>query len=627
MKEVKWLGGIILLFLAIFAGLFVACQNEDYDTFQTEGLDVGVQFLKLSDDDTNIAGKLVINAGSPEIDIKWNTESLCNIDTAQTKISVKNGICTLPIKWKEKLANGSYGPNGIAYKAGVQITAGKYSKYVPLIWAEQIDSTKVMESIPLTRAAGDPMPRVTQITMVPSTVNMNEELGGSMYVGLSNVAFAIFDWSEFSTDMNIDMSMLPTSITASQMLDFKWKAGGAPAFEFSARVIAMSEGLTQTGIVQFVRTPSQITLAANPTTLNLTSNNGAQGSSVITTNDSQGWSASISEGDWFTITTSGVGGGTLVATASSANNTGAARTGKITVSSKSSPSIQTIITVVQAANAGPDPDKVYNLKVMTIGGLAINNGGIKVGPNNPVTPPWGGIPYINGLGSLLSNNFGAYTVAKYNLTFYNYYCGGYNGSQNSIDFAGAVTMLRTYDIDIACLYFDWNASPTAAQANEILAWVAEKPNRGLIFTFDYPASQTGLTSALGLYDRKMGGGTNGFNMMTPAYTDPTYQAIAVNGKFGNISYSTFRPVDNDYGNVSLQSCQSAGFVPIMLDGQGRVVVAANPTKRIFFHGETQFCQTPVLNANGTMTTTAYGAYPQLIGNLWSWLCGQVAAGK
>ena len=625
MKKVKWLGGIILLFLVMFAGLFVACQNEDYDTFQTEGLDVGVQFLKLSDNDTNIAGKLVINAGTPEIDIKWNTEPLCNIDTAQTKISVKNGICTLPIKWKEKLADGSYGPNGVAYKAGVQITAGKYSKYVPLIWAEQIDSTKVMESLPLTRAAGDPMPRVTQITMVPSTVNMNDELGGSMYVGLSNVAFAVFDWSEFSTDMNIDMSMLPTSITASQMLDFKWKAGGAPAFEFSARVIAMSEGLTQYGVVQYVKNPSQITLSANPTTLNLTSNNGAQGSSVITTNDSQGWNASITEGDWFTITTSGVGGGTLVATASSANNTGVSRTGKITVSSKSSPSIQTIITVVQGANAGPDPDKVYSLKVMTIGGLAIGSGGIKVGPNNPVSPPFGGEPYINGLGDLLANNFGTYALAKYNLTIYNYHSGGYSPAANSKDFAGMVSMLRAYDIDIACLFFDWNASPTAQQASELLAWLNEKPTRGLIFSFDYPASQTGLTSVLGLYDRKMGGGVGAFSIAHSFSENETFKAIT-QGRFGNITYSNFRSVDNDYGNVSVGVCQNAGFVPILLDSQGRVVVAANPEKRIFFHGETQFCQKAVIG-NGTMTTTAYGAYAQLIGNLWAWLCGEVAAGK
>lgn len=627
MKKVKWLRGIVVLFLATFAGLFVSCQNEDYDDNggQTNGLEIGAQLLKLSDDDTNIAGKLVIHTGTPEVDIKWNTESICNLDTAQTKISVKNGMCTLPIKWKKKLDDGTYGPNGIAYKAGVQITAGKYSKYVPLIWAEQIDSAKVMESLPVTRAAGEPMPRVTQITMVPSTVNMNAELGGSMYVGLSNVAFAIFDWSEFTTDMNIDMSTLPNSITASQMLDFKWKAGGAPAFEFSARVIAMSEGLTQTGIVQFVSTPSQITLTANPTTINLAANNGSQGTSIITTNDSQGWNASITEGNWFTITTSGVGGGTLQVTASSANNTGASRTGKITVSSKSSPSIQTIITVVQEANATPDPDRAYNIKVMTIGGLAIGNGGIKVGPVNPVSPPYAGIPYINGLGDLLANNFGTYALAKYNFTFYNYYSGGYSPATNSQDFTGMVSMLRAYDIDIACLFFDWNASPTVQQANELLAWLDEKPSRGLIFSFDYPASQTGLTSALGLYDRQMGGGVGAFSIAYSFAGNATFNAIT-QGRFGNITYSTFRSVDNDYGNVSVGVCQNAGFVPILLDSKGRVVVAANPNKRIFFHGETQFCQKEVIG-NGTMTTTAFGAYAQLIGNLWAWLCGEVALGK
>ena len=255
MREAKWLGGITLLFLVMFAGLFVACQNEkDDNVWSTTGLDVGVELLKLSDNNTNIAGQLEIYTDESEIDIKWNTDSVCNIDTTQSKFSVKNGICTLPIKWKEKLSDDQYGPIGVAYKAGIQITAGKYTKYVPLIWAEKIDTMKVMESIPQTRSASDPMPKVTQITMVPSTVNMNDELGGSMYVGLSNVAFAVFDWSEFTTDKNIDMSKLPNSIQTSTMLDFKWKASGPPAFEFSAKVIAMSEGLTQIGIVQYVNT-------------------------------------------------------------------------------------------------------------------------------------------------------------------------------------------------------------------------------------------------------------------------------------------------------------------------------------------------------------------------------------
>lgn len=43
--------------------------------------------------------------------------------------------------------------------------------------------------------------------------------------------------------------------------------------------------------------------------------------------------------------------------------------------------------------------------------------------------------------------------------------------------------------------------------------------------------------------------------------------------------------------------------------------------------ETQFCQIGAVNSNGTLTPTAYGAYPQFISNNWAWICNQVAAGR
>lgn len=291
MKKVKWLGGVILLFLAVFTGLFVACQNEEEDIGRAKfGLDVGVDLLKLNDDSTNVAGRLEIRTGSPEINIKWNTDSICNLDTTLSKISVKDGVCTLPVKWKEKLSDGKYGPNGIAYKAGVQITSGEITKYIPLIWAEKVDTTKVMESTPVTRAVGDPMPRVSQITMIPSTVNLNDELGGSMYIGLSSVAFAILDWSEITSDMNIDISPKVNSITESTMFNFTWKNGAAPTFEFSAKVTAMSEGLTQTGIVQYMKAPAPpATLEVNPSSHTISAAGQTVSSSITS---STNWTAS-----------------------------------------------------------------------------------------------------------------------------------------------------------------------------------------------------------------------------------------------------------------------------------------------------------------------------------------------
>lgn len=253
MKVLKLL--LFPIYIVFLLYTMSSCMNEDDATANVlADLEVNADFLKLVDNGTKVAGELEIKSNSSDITLIWNTDSICNLDISQVSIPVRNGKCTLPIKWLGKLADGKLGPEGVAYKAGVKIVAGEYSKYVPLIWAERIDSAKVMEAIPMTRVAGDVMPKVAQITMVPVTVNMNKENGGSMYVGLSNASFAIFDLSEFNSDMNIDMSQIPTSITTSQILNFKWNSNGAPSYAFSANLIAYTEGITQIGVITY--TPS-----------------------------------------------------------------------------------------------------------------------------------------------------------------------------------------------------------------------------------------------------------------------------------------------------------------------------------------------------------------------------------
>lgn len=695
-----------LLFFGVALSIFIACQNEEDSVFSNRNskLEVGSDFIKLSDDSTGIAGQLVIQSNLPEVHLEWNIDSLCNLDTTHNVLSMKNGKYSLPIKWKQKLVNGNYGPDGIAYKAGVKITAGEYSKYVPLIWADKIDSVKIKEDLVYTRAAGDVMPIVEGVTIFPTTLTLSEENGGTMSIDLNGSPFAILDFSEFNSDMNLDLSNFPTSITENTLLNFKWKAGGAPAFEFTARLVVMVSGISSHGIVQYLKTTSPITISANPTSLTVGGGQGAKATSIITTSDSQGWNASVTEGNWFTVTSSGTSGGNLEVTTLAANTTGVTRTGTITVTSKTSPSSKVTITVTQAPmsnitlSANPtslrlstaygasasstittndqsgwtavsdaswlsvttsgvngsaltvtsnstgssrtaivtvtsvsDPSKRVTItvtqggtnvvKVMSIGGLPLV-GGATVGPVGPA--PY---QYINGLTTLLNYNFGPNSAVPCVFSYYNYYCGGMSPyPSDSKDFANAVSVLRQYDIDIACLFCDWEAGPTIGQANELIAWVEEKPNRCIIFAFDYTNGLVGLTSALGLYDRKMGGGI--YNTVSNvSYNDPTFRSIMTNGPFGNIYGSEFKTVDGIYGNVSLQSCQSAGFVPILQDSQGRIVAGINPSKRIVFHGETQFCQIGVVNTNGTLTPTVYGSYPQFIANIWAWMCNQVTAGR
>ena len=328
MKTLKHL----LIFACIGTLSYIAssCSNEEDTVVNVStGLEVNADLLKLADNGTDVAGELFITSSSKDIQLIWNTDSICNLDTSLTSISSQNGKYVLPIKWQQHSSDSTFAPEGVAYKAGVKIVAGEYSKYVPLIWADRIDTTKVIESLPLTRSMDAPMPRVSQITMTPSTVNMNDESGGSMYIGLSDVPFVIFDWSGFTSDMNIDMNM-PTSIQESTVLNFKWKAGGgAPAFEFSTEVIAMSEGLTQIGVVQYRKAPAPpSTLEVNPSSYTISAA-GQTVYSSVTSNSS--WTVT-SNVPWITPTATS---STQLSFVVAQNTTTAMRTGTVTVTAGS----------------------------------------------------------------------------------------------------------------------------------------------------------------------------------------------------------------------------------------------------------------------------------------------------
>ena len=242
----------IIKSLCIASLLLWGCNNDE-QTLNPEmnsPLTTSAEFIKLTDDNSNVAGLLEVTSNACEVNVKWNTEAICNLDTTQTVIRLKNGRGILPIKWQKKQEEGTHGPVGVAYKAGVELTAGDVTTYVPLLWAEKIDTTEVLKSIHTqTRAVGDP--KVAQIVMTPTTVHMNYANGGGMFVSLTDVPFVIFDTSEITSDLNIDMSQIPTMITEGQYIPFKWTAAGAPSFEFTVNFIAMSEGIIQTGAITY----------------------------------------------------------------------------------------------------------------------------------------------------------------------------------------------------------------------------------------------------------------------------------------------------------------------------------------------------------------------------------------
>ena len=92
----------VIIILVALTHIFVACQNEETESVErVSGLQIATDFIKLSDDSTEVAGELIIQSSLSEVSLKWNTDSVCNLDTTVTFLPVKNGRCSLPIKWKE----------------------------------------------------------------------------------------------------------------------------------------------------------------------------------------------------------------------------------------------------------------------------------------------------------------------------------------------------------------------------------------------------------------------------------------------------------------------------------------------------------------------------------------------
>lgn len=319
-----------MIFILSLIFILAGCNNDEHLSGQATipPLDTSAQLIKLSDNKDEIAGELTVTSSSDKVIVQWNTDSICNLNTEQTVINMKNGKGTLPVKWLEKQSNGSHGPKGIAYKAGVLLRAGEHSQYVPLIWAEEIDTMEVMKNIQ-TRASIDELPRVAQIAMIPTTVNMNYENGGTMYVSLTDVPYVVFDLSGFTSDMHINMSLIPDMITSSQPISFKWNAAGVPSYSFSADLVAMSEGIIQTGKVIYTVDNS---LTVTPLAHILLSEGGSNiASSVI--NSGSAWTATVNANasSWLALSSMSGRPGSTTLNFSLAANPGAARSGTVTV--------------------------------------------------------------------------------------------------------------------------------------------------------------------------------------------------------------------------------------------------------------------------------------------------------
>lgn len=244
-------------FLLLIVLLFIASCNDGEESRSglnnmTSFLNTNCEIIKLSDDSTHVAGLLEISSNIPEVELRWNLPEGANIDTTLTTLKLKEGKGELPIKWDKSSEEKTFGPVEMAYDGGVLISAGDKVKYVHLVWADRIDSTKVLSrSKTLTRAT-DPLIEPADIKLNPEIVPMDIVTGGEVYVTFTGTESVYFDHINLKQEYNIIKDNFPGIILGPQIIQYKWNDKGAPKFNFTADVLFIAEGISKVGVVNYI---------------------------------------------------------------------------------------------------------------------------------------------------------------------------------------------------------------------------------------------------------------------------------------------------------------------------------------------------------------------------------------
>ena len=218
------------------------------------------KFLKLQDDSTKVAGVLEIMAPTPSVKLRWNVSPECNLDTTVTELKLSGGKCQLPIKWNNKLKEGSYGPMYSAYMAGVQISAGEDIQYVPLVWADEVDSLKLMEIIeqmPIQTRA-DASPDVDRIIIYgDQPIRLGQDTCASFTFKFStstcNTGKADLENDIANLGYNLDVTNVKTLYfpSGTYKIQLNWTADGAPEMDFMAHLKLYSGGFGKYAYFQY----------------------------------------------------------------------------------------------------------------------------------------------------------------------------------------------------------------------------------------------------------------------------------------------------------------------------------------------------------------------------------------
>lgn len=308
------------IYLLALLAITACSEYDEYgnDAGRSGKLEFGTNaaFLKLQDDSTRIAGMLEITAEAPSVELKWNVCPSFNLDTTVTKLALKNGRAQLPVKWISKLSDGNYGPATSAYSGGVLITSGANSKYVPLIWADEVDSVKIMESLSVKTRAGEETPIAPdEITILsPNPLELDKDTCGIIrftYEGTARASVDVVDMEElpyFDTyHLSFD-AILSSYRNPPIAIPILWTDEGAPEIDFLAHVkLNTSSGFVKFAYLSYTPPSSKVWkfIESIPDTLSNLPATGATVVGIASTN--RQWSLKYRSDDGSEIVSSSTG--------------------------------------------------------------------------------------------------------------------------------------------------------------------------------------------------------------------------------------------------------------------------------------------------------------------------------
>ena len=293
-------------------------------------------------------------------------------------VPLVDGKGVLPIKWRKKLQEGTYGPLGTAFSSGVVITSDGESKYVPFVWAASVDSVKFLKTMPVKTRSGElAVPKASELSFFPGgNVNLSgaSPTARTIRLNIQKGEDVFMDYSNILPGDNLDLSDVtktPELIQGvkAQLLKFDWNPA-PPARGFVRTISAMTEDFLTAEVNLVFKLQQEPELIVDQDTIYVDANGGKALTTVNVSTNFNEWTATCNS-DWLHPDhLTGMVGITTITVDVDKNPSAGKRMSSIDIESDKGNLKKRVVFVQQAAAPSLSVDKEA-IELATAGGTGI----------------------------------------------------------------------------------------------------------------------------------------------------------------------------------------------------------------------------------------------------------------